>query len=119
RQALDRAIDVFEFKLQRVWAKHGTAGIDGRTKALEEMLAILALTPNERSVKLELMLNRLAQRFLFKGEKVWSRLKELRAARKNEEAPQPTEAAPAEPRPGPTARHELELLELLLAEPAL
>jgi DNA primase len=118
RQALDRAIDVFEFKLQRVWAKHGNAGIDGRTKAMEEMLAILALEPNERSVKLELMLNRLAQRLLVKEEKVWARLKELRAVRKHEDAKEAPLSAP-EPRLGPAARHERELLELLLADPAL
>jgi DNA primase len=124
-QALDRAIDVFEFKLQRVWAKHGSAGIDGRTKAMEEMLAILALTPNERSVKLELMLNRLAQRLLVKEEKVWARLKELRAVRKREEsqeAPRHTvvedEAAPVS-KARPATAHERGLVELLLADPKL
>jgi DNA primase len=124
RQALEGAIDVFEFKLQRVWAKHASHGIDGRTQALEELLAILALSPNERSVKLELMLNRMAQRLLVKEEKVWARLKELRAARKiadGREAPRQVEAEAAAPeaKTGPAPRHELELLELLLAEPAL
>jgi DNA primase len=119
RQALETAIDVFEFKLQRVWAKHQSQGIEGRNQAMEEMLKILALTPNDRSVKLELMLNRIAQRLLVKEEKVWGRLKELRASRKNEGAPRNTEAPVPEPKAGPAARHELELLELLLAEPTL
>ena len=129
RQALEKAIDVFEFKLQRAWAKHGSRGLDGQRQAAEEMLGILALTPNERSVKLDLMVNRLAQRLLIKEETVWARLRELRARRAESadrsaarEAPRNTtteaEATP-DLRADPAPRHELELMELLLAEPSL
>ncbi len=128
RAALEGAVHVFEFKLHSVWAKHASRGIDGKVQALEELLAILALSPNERSPKLELMLNRIAQRLLVKEEKVWARLKELRAGRRNadsRETPPSTttaEEAPstqAEPNAGPPPQHERELLELLLAEPSL
>jgi DNA primase len=138
RQALDQAIDVFEYKLQAAWAKHQGQGMDGLRRAAEEMLGILALTPTERSVKLELMVNRIAQRLLIKEETVWARLKEVRGARKNadsrevprraltpdpspsgrgEIAVEPAAAAPEQSAKPPL--HERELLEVLLAEPAL
>ncbi|MBI2805255.1 MAG: DNA primase [Planctomycetes bacterium] len=125
RLALEEAIDVFEYKLQAAWAKHAAGGLEGRRLAAEEMLGVLALTPDERSVKLELMVNRIAQRLLIKEETVWSRLKELR--KKNEPGPRmnaaiPGDAALEEPLPersAPAAPHERELVELLLAEPAL
>ncbi len=136
RLALERAVDVFEHKLQRVWAKHASSGLDGRRLAAEEMLAILALSPAERSVKLELMVNRIAHRLQIKEETVWSRLKELRGVRKNAEAREPAQGAlipdstpkgrgedlpaqPTETQSAKAAPHERELVELLLAEPAL
>ncbi|HZZ80668.1 MAG TPA: hypothetical protein VFE62_19350, partial [Gemmataceae bacterium] len=134
QQALEQAIDVFEYKLQSTWAKHKDQGTDGLRRAADEMLGILALTPTERSVKLDLMINRIAQRLLIKEETVWARLKELRAARKAKEAreqqtpataasargnAQETAAAPKEPPSAPAMSHERELLEVLLAEPAL
>ena len=133
RLALERAIDVFEFKLQRVWAKHGSRGLDGQRQAAEEMLAIMALAPTDRSVKLDLMANRIAHRLQIKEETVWARLRELRATRKNADerdqshtaSPRPVGEGPGvreEPTPveTPSAKplpHELELVELLLAEP--
>ncbi len=125
RQALESAVDVFEYKLQRAWAKHAARGLEGQRQAAEEMLTTLALAPTERSVKLELMVNRIAHRLLIKEETVWSRLKELRSVRKDadsREAP-PVLEAPApempEERSAPAAPHERELVELLLAEPGL
>jgi DNA primase len=129
RKALDQAIDVFEYKLQATWAKHQGQGMDGLRRAAEEMLGILALTPTERSVKLELMVNRIAQRLLIKEETVWARLKEVRGARKNadsREVPRRPDPSPdvetAAAAPEQSAKpplHERELVEVLLAEPAL
>jgi len=132
RQALDGAIDVFEHKLASAWAKHASRGVDGQRQAAEEMLAILAQSPDERSVKLALMVNRIAQRLLIKEELVWLRLKELRARRNDGRAGSDRTAPTEERNPaadadqceapaikaGPAPRHELELLEMLLAEPA-
>ena len=130
RLALEKAIDVFEYKLQRVWAKHASRGLDGQRQAAEEMLAIMAMAGTDASVKLELMANRLAHRLQIKEETVWTRLRELRALRKNAEerenfTPLPTEGEgpgvrsmprrnrnPVRPPP-----HERELMEILLAEP--
>jgi DNA primase len=124
RLALEKAIDVFEYKLQRVWAKHASRGLDGQRQAAEEMLAIMAMAGTDRSVKLELMANRIAHRLQIKEETIWARLRELRAVRKNAEEregpPMMTEAEavePAEPKSGPPLPHERELMELLLAEP--
>ncbi len=124
RLALDKAIDVFEHKLQRVWAKHAEQGLDGQRQAAEEMLGILALSPSERSVKMELMVNRIAQRLLIKEETVWARLRELRkkdgpSPKMNAASSGGSEPAPPEPKAAPALPHEREFVELLLAEPGL
>jgi DNA primase len=126
RKALESAIDVFDYKLARVWTKHGSQGLEGQRLAVEEMLGVLAQTPDERSVKLELMVNRIAHRLQIKEETVWARLRELRVRRKKNErgdsrpAEEPRPTPPPEmPRTAKAARHEVELLEYLLAEPAL
>ena len=113
-QALEQATDVFEYQLQRVWAKHASRGVDGQRVAAEEMLGTLALTPNERSMKLELMVNRIAQRLLIKEETVWARFKDLRtkrAASASEREPAPTEREEQtqEERSAPALPHEREL----------
>jgi DNA primase len=123
RLALDKAIDVFEHKLQRVWARHAEQGLEGQRKAAEEMLGILALSPSERSVKMELMVNRIAQRLLIKEETVWKRLQELRkrtaaGPRVSAAIPGDPEPAPPVPNAAPALPHERELVELLLAEPS-
>jgi DNA primase len=122
-QALEQAIDVFEYKLQRTWTKHSPRGVDGLRVATEEMLGILALTPNDASVKVGLMVNRIAQRLLIKEETVWARLKELRTEKDTSprmSAASPGDAPPeVEERSAPALPHERELIELLLAEPGL
>jgi DNA primase len=72
------------------------------------------------------MVNRIAHRLLIKEETVWARLRELRAHRAGSVSDRngvreenEAEAAPPEPKSAPAPRHELELLELLLAEPSL
>jgi DNA primase len=97
----------------------GTApSVHDSQSAVERMLAILAAAPEERSVKLELMVNRIAHRLGIREETVWSRLKEVRARRAGRAAPRPGQAdGPA--RKAPAAKHELELLEALLADGTL
>jgi DNA primase len=119
QKALETAVDVLEYKLRRVLDKEKE--IDGQRRATEQMLTILAASPQERTVKLELMVNRIAHRLRLKEEMLWHRLKELRTKRADSpRVPdrQQTEETPPE-RSAPAARHERELLELLLAEPAL
>ena len=74
RLALEKAIDVFEYKLQRVWAKYKDQGLDGQRQALDDVLGTLALVP-ESSLKMELMFKQVnwAHRFSqIKEEKVWA-----------------------------------------------
>lgn len=123
RVALEQAVDVFEHKLRSAWARHQGEGLDGQRRAAEEMLAVLALSPVERSVKIELMVNRIAHRLSIKEETVWARLKEVRkgpkplpqVAAEGGGASAPAQSSGAAPAPP----HERELLEVLLAEPAL
>ncbi len=119
QKALAGAEDVFEYKLARVW-KEAQAGVEGQRLAVEKILGILAAAPEERTVKLELMVNRIAHRLNLKEETVWARLRELRGKRADRAAPRP-QLPPEETqeRTAPAARHEVELLEVLLADGAL
>jgi DNA primase len=118
RQALEQAIDVFEYKLQRVWAKEAAAGLEGKTRAVEQMAAILAAASDKRAVTIELMVNRIAHRLQIKEDTIWARVKELRGERQSaERAAIPPQAA--EERQAPAALHERRLLEILLAHPAV
>lgn len=125
RQALEQSVDVFEYKLQRVWAREASQGLEGQRRASDQMLTILAATPQERSVKLELMVNRIAHRLNLKEETLWKRLRELRERRANtrredmERTARPEHAAAEPERSAPAAPYERELLELLLADASL
>jgi DNA primase len=122
RSALTKAVDVLEFKLNRVWAREGST-VEGRSRAVDAVLGILALAPEARTVKLELMVNRIAGRAGLKEETVWQRLKELRGSARSRDRTaaqgSPAEDTAPSPRQAPAARHEIELMEVLLAEPAL
>lgn len=117
QKALDAAVDVFEFKLHKAWTEAQT-GVEGQRRSVEEMLTILAAAPEERTVKMELMVNRIAHRLNLKEETVWSRLRELRDRRADRETPRAA-PEPASERKAPAAKHEVELLEVLLAEGTL
>src|SRR5262249_52981452 len=82
-----------------------------------------------RTVKLELMINRIAHRLGLKEETVWARLDEVRAARRGTDRPtgqafEPAgtngraEVPPPEDQTAAASKYEVELLEELLAEPA-
>src|SRR5262249_35970788 len=45
RAALTNAVDVLEFKLNSVLARAGAEGVEGRRKAVEEVLRVIALAP--------------------------------------------------------------------------
>jgi DNA primase len=128
RKALEQSVDVLDYKLQRVWAREAGQGLEGQRRAADQMLTTLAAAPQERGVKLELMVNRIAHRLNLKEETLWRRLSELRKRRDNaaegrtlRSASAGTESVAAEAEQGsaPAARHEQDLLEVLLAEPAL
>lgn len=124
REVLGGALDVFEFKLRQVWAKEAGQGLEGQRRAVEGMLSILSASAEERNVKMELMVNRIAHRLSLKEETLWLRLRELRAAREKGRVERPAarplstpESAPPEPRSAPATKQEVELLEVILAQP--
>src|SRR5205823_69451 len=71
----------------------------------------------------QLIISRIAQRLALQEETVRARLKELRAGvrtQQRQDTPQSgMEAGSTDSRSAPAAAHERELLEVLLAEPAL
>jgi DNA primase len=134
REVLAGAVDALDFKLARVLAAEGADSVEGRRKAVDAVLGIIALAP-ERSgqagaVKRELIVTRIARRLALKEETVWARLEELRAARRRAEERDdhpPSLAQLAlrgaqsgeDHRAAKPAPEERQLLEILLAEPAL
>jgi DNA primase len=116
--ALEGATDVLEYKLAQVMKDANT--VEGQRQAVEQMLGTLALAPVTTSVKLQLMVNRIAHRLNLKEETLWTRLKELHGKREGRAAPRPPKVTEdQEERTAPAAKHEIELLEVLLAEGAL
>jgi DNA primase len=134
QSALTKAEDVLEFKLSRVCTQNDLRTVEGRRQAIDAVLTVLALAPETRSVKLELMVNRIAHRLgVLKEETLWARLMELREKRasgardpRRPAAGKPTGGGPwdaagqgPEVRQASAAVHEVELLEVLLADPGL
>jgi DNA primase len=124
RRALESAVDALEFKLNQVLAREEGAGVEGRRRAVDAVLGVIALAPRlagqAGAVKTELMVNRIAQRMALKEETVWARLEELRHKRRGSETDRPRAGQADEgPRQAPAAPQERALLELLLAWPEL
>src|SRR5262249_7375492 len=120
RAALTKAVDVLEFKLNRVLQNEAVAGVEGKRRAVDAVLGIIALAPalpgQAGAIKQELMVTRIGQRLGLKEETVWARVRELRAAKQVKQAhglqPVGLRAAPASPL-------ERDLLCVLLADPTL
>jgi DNA primase len=122
RAALTKAVDVLEFKLNRVLETEAVSGVEGKRRAVDAVLGVIALAPalpgQAGAVKQELIVTRIAQRLGLREETVWARLRELRAAKHapDREAPRGSGAAPRSARADPLER---ELLTVLLADPGL
>jgi DNA primase len=129
RQVLDRAVDVFDFKLSQVWAAEAGKGVEGQRRAMDAVLGVVALAPEMAgqtgAVKRQLMVNRLAHRLGLQEETVWARLHELRESVRTQErgsadkdrSGAPTLSLSHAPTEGTAA--EKQLLQVLLADPAL
>jgi DNA primase len=120
RQALGTAVDALDFKLNRLLSPPASDSIEGRRRAADLVLGVLALVPERPrqsiALKQELVVNRLAQRLRFREETVWARLKELRSQRRPARTSSEKSGAP---RAQPAPAHERQLLQALLAEPRL
>jgi DNA primase len=124
RAALDNAMDVLEFKLNQVWRTQAQDGVEGRRRAVDAVLQVIALAPQmpgqAGQVKVELMVNRIAQRLALKEETVWARLKELREQRRSDSGPPRRDPVEEDEIPkAPAPPRERQLLQVLLAEPVL
>jgi DNA primase len=121
RAALTNAVDVLEFKLNRVLSAAAHEGVEGRRRAIDQVLGVVALAPElpgqAGAVKRELMVTRISQRLGLKEETVWACLRELRASKRPAGEREP--APPSEEPKVKAAPLELDLLRVLLAEPAL
>jgi DNA primase len=124
RAVLAGAVDALEFKLNQVAAREAASGIEGRRRAADAVLGVIALAPemagSAGAIKQQLIVTRITQRLALKEESVWARLKELRGQARSRERKNaaPASSAPAAV-PNPPAPEEKELLQVLLAEPAL
>jgi DNA primase len=126
KAALAGAVDALEFKLNQVLASESVASLEGRRRAVDDVLRIIALAPEmpgqAGAVKRELAVTRIAQRLAIKEETVWARLHELRAARRRDASEPPARDGNGNgegDKPRPPAPLERQLLEVLLAEPEL
>jgi DNA primase len=120
RKVLESAVDALEFKLNQVLPAGATPGIEEQRRAVDAVLGVIALAPiggQAHVVKTQLMVTRIARRLSLKEETIWARLDELRSRQRREPQPEPP---PEEgPKQAPAAPEERELLEVLLADPAL
>jgi len=129
KKALKNAVDALDFKLTRLLEREEYQGIQGTKRMVDAILGILALAPEmpgkAGQVKRELILTRVAQRLNLRLETVWARFGELREGKKKETVRSAIESAfPAQsgepiPKAGPAPELERQLVELLLADPAL
>lgn len=121
-EVLQNAVDALEFKVNQVLAQEGSRGIEGRRLAVEKILGVIALAPQipgqAGDIKTQLMVTRIAQRLTLKEENVWARLKEIRSSKRDDVGHRAKAAGP-EPRTSRATEEERQLLQVLLAEPAL
>jgi DNA primase len=126
--ALTNAVDVLEFKLNRVLSTVAGEGVEGRRRAIDEVLRVVALAPElpgqAGAVKRELVVTRISQRLGLKEETLWARLAELRASKRTVPDREPAnkiserDSAAEEPKVKASPL-ELDLLRVLLADPQL
>jgi DNA primase len=123
RHVLQTAVDALEFKLSRVLTDETAKSVEGRRRAVESVLKIIALAPvlpgEAGSVKTQLMVSRIARRLALQEETVWKRLGELRQAKQAGDERRAARTEPQQPQQAPAAPEERELLEVLLAAPEL
>ena len=120
KKALETAVDALDFKMNQMLAREAGSGVEGQRRVIDAVLSVVALAPaggdQAMQMKRELIVTRMSHRLGVREETVWSRLRELRSARR-EPAKRQLEEAPRPAAPAP--QHERELVELLLVEPGL
>jgi DNA primase len=149
KKVLTSAIDALDFKLNRLLERNEAPSDETKRRIVRDILDVMAAAPPlpgaAMQAKQELIVTRLAHRFGLKQETVWAWFAELRKAHDQKErerlqkereagpgrdgrpAPtvRPDAVLPTTERPrtgakaGPEAAAERQLVEMLLADPAL
>lgn len=115
QRTLDAGVDVFTKKIEIASARHGTDTIEGKTKAVDEVLELVARIPNAvgRELRVDAVGEMISRRFRLADRAVRARLAQIerrtRGRSQAEEAPHPA--------PAPENPAELRLLEAALASP--
>ena len=116
-QTIDAAVDVFKKKIELAGQRHDLSSVEGRSAAIDEVLSLAALIPNDvaRELRINQLVARLHNTFGVTDEgiraRLWRLLHQRRQPRTESDRPQP----PAEPL-DPSERG---LLEAVLAAPGL
>ncbi|MCS7014878.1 MAG: DNA primase [Gemmatales bacterium] len=117
-QVVHQAVDALEFRLRQELTPQALASLEGRRQAAENVLRVLAQLPANSTgtvqVKRELAVAHLARRTGISAPSLWLRLQEI--YRQTHHLPGPPQAEPVRVHVSPLER---QLLEILLAEPAL
>ena len=135
RNCLATAKDALEFKLDLLLKKEAGTGVEGQRRIVDATLSIMALAPPVPSragqIRQELIVTRVAHRLGLRQESVWARLMEFKSDKRRRDAEQTPYNAPPSSAPSPAPRSEAQpvsvqqatlerqLVQLLLAEPAL
>ncbi len=117
QKTVDAAVDVFTKKIQIAARRHDPSTIEGKTKAIDEVLALVALVPNAvgRELRIDAAVKMLSDRFGVSNEAL--RAQFARIERRKRRITRPTE----EP-PGRAVRYdpaERGVLDVLLTVPDL
>jgi DNA primase len=138
KRVLTSAVDALDFKLNRLLEREPNPSVETTRRIIDEVLGVMTAAPplpsKASQVKQELIVTRLAHRLGLRQETVWARFGELRIERRRKDQQQvskpavvmPAAARVSKPAGGsPSSRSdpqfacEQQLIELLLAEPAL
>jgi DNA primase len=125
KEVLAGATDALDFKLTQLLSTEAVAGVEGKRRAVDAVLGIIALAPEAAgqagAVKRDLVCNRIAHRLKINERTVRSRLQELRQSSQERQRPlgPPGPEAGEEKREAPAVPRERQLLQVMLADPGL
>lgn len=120
--AVEKAVDALDFKLSRVLEAETAQTLEGRRRAVDVVLGVIALAPESPgqagAIKRQLIVTRIAQRLALQEKTIWARLEELRKQRRPANRPERPEPENTERRAAADPA-ERQLLEMLLADATL
>ena len=126
RQVVASAVDALDYKLDQLAQREQGHGIEGRRRAVDEVLRILATMPDQPDaglqMKRDMMVTRLASRFQIPEERIRQRLVEFKREHRSGEGSTHGSVDAASLPTRRTARapaHEIELMQLLLGDPTM